>query len=305
MSPEEARYAARRQFGGLTQLQENLRERRGLPQLEIFWRDVRYAFRQLRGAPAFTFAAILTLAIGIGANTAVFAVVDAVVLRPLPYPEPNRLISVESWDTSHGAPHPETLSYPNFFDFRAGNQVFEHLVSYRDDEMSLALPTGAIHIDAEIVSWDLFDALHIAPELGRGFLPDEEKPGTHVAVLIHELWQMHFAADPGIVGRTVTISGKPFTIVGIAPVGFHFPADSLPSTKIWTTLAEDSVVSQGHPLTTQRGARVLRLIGRLKDGVTLLQARAGMDSVAAALAVQYRDENKTRASTYLPPELQR
>jgi predicted permease len=305
MSPEEARYAARRQFGGVTQLQENLRERRGLPQLEIFWRDVRYALRQLRGAPAFTFAAVLTLAIGIGANTAVFAVVDAVVLRPLPYPDPNRLISVESWETAHGAAHPETLSYPNFFDLRGGNRVFEHLVCYRDDEMSLALPTGAIHVDAEIVSWDLFDLLRVPPELGRGFLPDEEKPGTHVAVLSHELWQTHFAADPGIVGRTVTISGKPFTIVGIAPAGFHFPPDSLSSTKLWTTLAEDGVTSQGHPLATQRGARVLRALGRLKEGVTLEQARAGMDSVAAALALQYPEENRTRASTYLRPELER
>ena len=304
MSPEEARYAARRQFGGVAQLQENLRERRGLPQLEILWRDVRYAFRQLRGAPAFTFAAMLTLAIGIGANTAVFAVVDAVVLRPLPYPDPHRLISVESWETAHGAPHPETLSYPNFFDFRTGNRVFDHLVCYRDDEMSMALPSRAIHVDAEIVSWDLFDVLRVHPELGRGFLPDEEKPGAHVAVLGHELWQTHFAADPGIVGRSVSISGKPFTIVGVAPAGFHFPPDS-PSPQLWTTLAEDSTVSIGHPLTTQRGARVLRAIGRLKDGISLQQAKAGMDSVAAALAVQYPEENRTRASTYLRPELER
>lgn len=303
MSSEEARYAARRQFGGVTQLKENLRERRSLPHLEILWRDVRYAFRQLWNAPAFTVAAVLTLALGIGANTAVFAVVDAVVLRPLPYPQPDRLVSFESWETAHGAPHPETLSYPNFFDFRAANRVFEHLVCYRDDEFSIAGTSQAIHVDGEIVSWDLFDALRVSPELGRGFLPEEETPGVNVAVLGHELWQTQFGADRHIVGRSIPISGKPFTIVGIAPAGFRFPANN-PSVQLWTTLARDALVSQGHPLTEQRGARVLQVIGRPKDGVTLNAARAQLNSIASALAIQY-PENKTRSSTYIRPELER
>src|SRR5690349_1441744 len=125
MSAEEARYAARRQFGGVTQLRENLHEHRSLPQFEILSRDIRYAFRQLWNAPAFTVAAVLTLALGIGANTAVFAVVDAVVLRPLPYPEPERLVAFASLETGRGAPHPDALSYPNFLDFRSANRVFE------------------------------------------------------------------------------------------------------------------------------------------------------------------------------------
>jgi putative ABC transport system permease protein len=303
MSAEEARFAARRQFGGVTQLRENLHERSSLPQLEILSRDIRYALRQLWNAPAFTVAAVLTLALGIGANTAVFAVVDAVVLRPLPYPEPQRLVAFASWDTGHGAPRPDNLSYPNFFDFRSANRVFEHLVCYRDSEFSIAGTSQAIHVDGEIVSWDLFDALRVSPELGRGFLPEEEKAGTHVAVLGHELWETQFGADPSVVGRAVTINGNPFTIVGVAPAQFQFPPQNA-AVQLWTTLAEDAAHSEFDPLTTQRGARVLDGIGRLRQGVSIETARSHMNSIAAALARQYPEE-KTRASTLIIPELER
>lgn len=304
MSPEEARYAARRQFGGVAQIKEELHERRGLPHLEILWRDVCYALRQLRNAPAFTVAAALTLALGIGANTAVFAVVDAVVFRPLPYPEPHRLVAFASWVT-RGTPHPDSLSYPNFFDFRSGNRVFEHFVCYRDEEFSLSGRGEAIHVDGEIVSWDLFPLLRIQPELGRGFLPDEEKPGTHVAVLSHELWQNYFGGDRDVVGRPATINGKAFTIVAVAPPAFHFPVSN-PSVQLWTTLAEDSVAPEpGQPVTEQRGAGMLDVIARLKDGVTVEQSRAQMDSIAAELAAQYPGENKNHPATYIRPELER
>lgn len=303
MCEEEARCAARRQFGGVTQLKEDLHERRGLPQLEIVWRDVCYALRQLRNAPGFTAAAVLTLALGIGANTAVFAVVDAVVFRPLPYPEPDRLVSFASWVT-RGTPHADDLSYPNFFDFRSGNRVFEHLVCYRGEEFSISGHGEAIHVDGEIVSWDLFPLLRVQLELGRSFLPAEEKPGTHVAVLSHELWQNYFGGDRNVVGQGVTINGRTFTIVGVAPRDFRFPVDN-PSVQLWSTLAEDAAASEYHPLTEQRGARTLSVIARLKDGVTVEQARAQMDSIAAALAAQYPDENKNRASTYILPELER
>lgn len=296
MSAAEARYAARRQFGGVTQLRENLHERRGLPQFEILSRDIRYAFRQLWNAPAFTVAAVLTLALGIGANTAVFAVVDAVVLRPLPYPEPERLVAFASWENGHGAPHPDALSYPNFLDFRSANRVFEHLVCYRDSEFAITGASQPIHADGEIVSWDLFDVLRVSPELGRGFLPEEEKPGAHVAVLGHDLWQRQFGADPAIVGRSMTINGNSFTIVGIAPAKFQFPPDN-PAVQLWTTLADD-------PMLTERGARSLDVIGRLKGGVSIDAARAQMDSVATGIAMQYPEE-KNRASTFIIPELER
>jgi putative ABC transport system permease protein len=303
MTPEEARYAARRQFGGFTQLKEDLRERHGLPQIEILVRDVRYAFRQLWAAPSFTIAAVLTLAMGIGANTAVFAVVDAVVFRPLPFSEPDRLVSFQSRDT-RGTPHPSTLSYPNFFDCRTNNHVFQHLVSYRDSEFTLAGSAEPIHVDGEIVSWDLFPLLRVQPLLGRGFLPDEEKPGTHVVVLSHGLWQSHFGGDLTVIGRLVTINGRPFTVVGVAPATFRFPVDN-PAIQLWTTLAEDAIVSEFDPLTVQRGARLLNAIARLNNGVTINEARVQMDSVASSLAAEYPDDNKNIASTYVRPELDR
>src|SRR5205085_7125298 len=137
--------------------------------------DVRHAFRQVRRAKWFTFSAAVTLALGIGASTAVFAVLDTVVLRPLPYTEPDRLMAFRSMDRR--GPHPTNLSYPNFFDFRAQNRVFEHLVSYRDERFTLTDSLPAIQVPGEIVSFPL---LGVQPALGRGFLPEEEKPGIHV-----------------------------------------------------------------------------------------------------------------------------
>src|SRR5258708_6844216 len=303
MSTEDAHYAAQRQFGGITRMSEDLRDRRSLPHIEALFRDVRYAFRQLRKAPAFTIAAVATLALGIGANTAVFAVVDAVLLPPLPYPEPDRVVSFPTRDM-RGTPHPSPLSYPNFFDFRKQNEVFEHLVCYRDNQFSLAGTTAATHVDGEIVSWDLFSMLRVQPELGRGFLPEEEKPGTHVVVLSHDVWQRHLGGDNKIIGQTVTINGKLFTVVGIAPRDFHFPTES-PAVQLWTTLAEDATVSEFTPVTEQRGARILDVIGRLKQGVTIERARAQMDAIAADLAKAYPDENKNSATTYVQPEMDR
>jgi putative ABC transport system permease protein len=303
MSPEEAQYAARRQFGGITQMSEHLRDRGSLPLVESLFQDVRYAIRQLRQAPAFTIAAVVTLALGIGANTAVFAVVNAVLLRPLPYAEPDRIVAFRLRDT-RGTPHPSSLSYPTFFDFRKHTQVFEHLVCYRDNQFSLAGPTAATHVDGEIVSWDLFSMLRVQPELGRGFLPEEEKPGTHVAVLSHDLWQRKLGGNKNIVGQHVTINGKLFTIVGIAPRDFHFPTES-PAVQLWTTLAEDASVSEFTPVTEQRGARILDVVGRLKAGVTIEKARAQMDAIAADLAKAYPNENKNSASTYVLPEMDR
>jgi predicted permease len=300
MEPSEAFYAARRQFGGVTQVKEELRERSALPQLDVLLQDVRHAFRQLRKAKLFTASAALTLALGIGASTAVFAVLDTVVLRPLPFPESDRLMAFRSIDR-RGTPHPSTLSYPNFFDFRAQNRVFEHLASYRDSRFSLTDSLPAIQVPGEIVSWDLFSALGVQPELGRGFLPEEEKPGTHAAVLSHALWKSRFGGDPRILEKRIRINGRLFTIVGVAPPGFRFPVD-MPGVQLWVTLSEDATVSEFTPLTEQRGARVLEVIGRLKPGVTPDQARSQMDLIADALVRLAPDENKNVPTTLVQPE---
>src|SRR5262245_59253663 len=302
MTRQEAIYAARRRFGNLTLLEERSYDVWRWTWIEELVSDARYAIRQLRGAPAFTLASVLTLALGIGANTAVFSVVNAVILRPLPFPDPDRLVSLQSRST-RGAPHPEDLSYPNFFDFRASNHVFEHLVSYRDEELGLSGAGEPINLRAQIVSWDLFPALRVQTALGRGFLPEEEQAGRRVVVLSHQLWTDRFGADPSIVGKSVALNRQPYTVVGVAPRGFNFPLGAR-RVQIWTTLSHDASSDTVTPITAQRGARLLDAIGRLNTGVSIDRARVEMDSIAAALAYRYPDQVKSVAGTYIRPELE-
>jgi predicted permease len=303
LEPAEAHYAALRQFGGVTQMKEELRERRALPPWDVLAQDVRHALRGLWNAKGFTASAAMTLALGIGASTAVFAVLDTVVLRPLPFADADRLMSFRNLDR-RGSPHPTNLSYPNFFDYRAQNRVFEHLVCYRDSRFTLTDSLPPIQEPGEIVSWDLFPLLGVQPELGRGFLPEEEKAGAHVVVLSHQLWQSRFGADRGIVGRQIRINGKAFTVAGVAPRGFQFPEDA-PPMQLWTTLAEDAAETEATPLTEQRGARVTDSIGRLRRGVTPAQAQTQMDQIGASLALLDPDNNKNVAKTLVMPELER
>src|SRR2546427_443346 len=195
-----------------------------------------------------------------------FAVLDAFVLRRWRFGEPDRLMASRSM-ARRGTPHPTQLSYPDFFDFRKHNRVFEHLVCYRDSGFTLADSLPAIQVPGEIVSWDLFPMLGVQPELGRGFLPEEENPGTHVVALSHGLWKNRFGGDKGILGRAIRINGMLFTVIGVAPAGFQFPADA-PAAELWVTLSEDAAASD------QRGARMLDAIGRLKPGVSAEQAQA-------------------------------
>jgi putative ABC transport system permease protein len=271
-------------------------ERRALPRIDVLVKDIRHACRRLRKSRRFTVSAALTLALGIGATTAVFAVLDTVVLRPLPYAEPDRLMAFRSFDRRSA--QPAALSYPTFFDFRAENRVFDRLVSYRDTAFTLTDSQPAIQAVGAIVSWDLFPLLGIQPERGRGFRPEEERPGTHVAVLSHALWTNRFGGDERILGKAIPINGAPFTVVGVAPAGFQFPLD-VPAVQLWVTVSEDARSRD------QRGGRLLDAIGRLKPGVSAEQARTQMDVVAGALARQYPDSNANLATTWIQPELER
>jgi putative ABC transport system permease protein len=194
--------------------------------------DFRYALRQLRKNPGFTTVAVITLALGIGANTAVFSVIDAVMLRPLPYSQPDRLIEAESVN-SHN-PQLINISYPDFFDWRSQNHTLEHLVSYHDNLFTLTGLERPVQLDAEIVSWDLLPTLGVHPELGRGFTADEEKVGTRVALISHSLWTSQFASDPAIVGRGVRLSGDLYTVIGVMPPSFRFPVNKARNS-VWTT----------------------------------------------------------------------
>ena len=301
MPRQEAYYAARKQFGGITQLRQDLRERRALPPIDVLVQDVLHAFRQLRKAKGFTAAAALTLALGIGASTAVFAVVDAVILRPLPFAHPDRLVSVRSVDRR--GPHPTNLSYPTFFDFRAQNRVFEHLVAYRDSRFTLSDSLPAIQVIGEIVSWEMFPLLGAQPQIGRGFLPDEEQPGHYTVMLSDSLWKSRFGGNPSIIGKSIRIDGHASIVAGVAQPGFRFPVDT-PDVQLWTTLAEDSTRTEYDPLSEQRGARVLDCIARLKPGISATQAQAQMDVIATGLARQYPDDAGNVPTTLVVPELE-
>ncbi len=302
LSREDAIARARREFGNLTLMTEQGRDVWRWPSVEDFLSDVRFAVRQLCKSPAFAVASILTLALGIGTNTAVFSVVNAVILRPLAYPESEQLISVKSLDL-RGVPQPSDLSYPTFFDFRRENKVFEHMVSYRDEEFSLTGIGEPLHLRGEIVSWDLFPMLGVPPSIGRGFLPAEEESGQRVVVISHRLWRERFGGDAAVVGRSVTIDSQPHTIVGVAPPGFSFPIAPEP-VDMWTTLSRDADSDTFTPVTKQRGARMLSVMARLKNGVTIERAQAQMDVIASSLAKQYPDTNKNFPRTYLRPEIE-
>ncbi len=264
--------------------------------------DLRFAIRQLRKNPGFALTTTLTLALGIGATTAIFSLINAVLLRPLPFPQPDRLMSVGMVHTSIRATGiPDSLSYPDFFDWRARNHTFESLASYHGDNHTLTGNGTPRQIESQTVSSGFFHVLGINPLLGRTFVADDEKPGTHVAVLSHETWQSVFGGDPSIVGRNITLDRNTYTVVGVMPKGFEFPIQT-PAPQLWTSLADDA--TDKDPITAQRGAHMVDLVGRLKPGMSMAQANADLSVIAKSLAVQYPESNKQFAGAIVIPQLE-
>ena len=298
---EEAIRQARREFGNVTLVEEQARDVWKWRWIEDFLSDVRFALRQLRKSPTFAATGALTLALGIGANAAVFSVVNAVMLRPLPFPESNQLISV--WPRSNTGPAgPYDISYPNFFDFRSENRVFEHLVSYRSTPISLTGSGEPVQLRGEIVSWELFPLLNVQPVLGRGFQPEDEDPGARTAIVSHTLWKTRLGGNSQIVGHTVDLDREPYTVIGVAPPGFNFPVGG-EQVQVWTTLAIDARSATMQPVTRQRGARMLSVMSRLRAGVSIQQAQAQMDRIAASLAERYPDDNLRYPGVFLQSAL--
>ncbi|HET6176803.1 MAG TPA: ABC transporter permease [Candidatus Sulfotelmatobacter sp.] len=250
--------------------------------------DLRYALRQLRKTPGFTAVGVITLALGIGANTAVFSVVNAVMLRPLPYYQPERIIEAQSVNTHN--PQPSAICYPDFFDWRARNHTLDHLVSYHDNSFTLTGLERPVQVDAEVVSWDLIPALGVQPELGRGFVADEEKPGTRVILISHSLWMSQFGGDKSIVGRAVKLSGELYTVIGVMPRSFRFPV-AKPLNSVWTTLAVDNDPADAEPNTSNRGSHFLNAFGRMKAGVSVAQVDQDLRAIAGNLAKEYPNTN--------------
>jgi putative ABC transport system permease protein len=300
---DEAERTARRELGNVVAITERARDVWRWTLLEEAWANVRYAFRQLQRTPSFAIAAILTLALGIGANTAVFSVINAVLLRPLPFADPERLVAVRSIDSRDGG-FLSTLAYPTFFDLRRDNGVFEQMVSYRDTTFTLSGRGQPVQVKGRVVSWDLFPLLGVQPALGRGFLPSEEEHGRRVVVVSHALWMTYFGADPQVVGSPVTIDGEPYVLAGVAPAGFNFPIQHA-AADVWTTLARDAASRTDQPLTEQRGSRVVNVTARLKPGVSIAVARARLDALSSALAKAYPGPNGSVARSHVEPELDR
>ena len=299
---EEAVRQAHRAFGNPLLIEERGRDVWRWHLVEDAWADLRYAVRQWRRAPAFAVAALATLALGIGANTTVFSVVDALVLRPLPFPDADRLVSVQSIDRRTGTPG--GLSYPNFFDIRRQTRGLSHIASYRGTDVTLTGKDLPVHLRGQIVSWEFFQTLGVSPVRGRAFVPDDERPGANVVVLSHETWTRHFGGNPAVVGQAIAVDGEPHVVAGVAPAGFSFPIEP-GATEIWTTLARDAGSDTRTPVTEQRGARMLSTIARLAPGVSVEQARAEMDAIAASLLKQHPDENANVPTADVRPEVER
>jgi predicted permease len=260
----------------------------------------RFSFRQLRKSPSFAIAAIVTLALGIGATTAIFSLVNAVLLKPLPYPRADRLMSIKQEDHSSGAAIPTSLSYPDYFDWRARNRTFSGLASYSGANMTLTGVGEAQRVGAYQVSSNLFQVLGVAPMLGREFRWDEERAGNRAVMLSYPLWQLRFGGEKNVVGRQVMLDGQPYTVTGVMPPKFRFPAGT--AVEAWTSIAP--AAEGAMPETAQRGANELDVIGRLKPGVSMEQAKADLSSVARGLAQQYADSNKWYTTASVVPQLE-
>ncbi|HEY0431694.1 MAG TPA: ABC transporter permease, partial [Pyrinomonadaceae bacterium] len=254
--------------------------------------DIRFGLRMLLKSPSVSIVATIALALGIGANTAIFSVVNAVLLRPLPFPDSNSLVALFETDLQRGLQR-GTHSYPNFFDLRSQNTVLERAACYHTGDFIMTSRGEPARLQGAVVTSDVFPLLGVAPVLGRTFLPDEDKPSEtgRVAVLSQSLFQKRFSADPSILNQAITLNGLTYTVVGVMPAGFEFPIQNDP-VELWTTIAGDA--SGKTPVTNQRGAHFLQVVGRLKPGVTLEQAQAEFTTIAARLEQQYPDTNTHR-----------
>ncbi|HKP73788.1 MAG TPA: ABC transporter permease, partial [Pyrinomonadaceae bacterium] len=262
--------------------------------LGTLFQDIRYGLRMLLRSPGFTFVAALALALGIGANSAIFSVVNAVLLRPLPYQDADRLVVV--WETNPNLNAQLRLrneaSPPNFKDWAAQNTVFENLAGFRWSDFNLTGNDSPEQVIGNPVTTNMFDTLKVQPLLGRTFLPEEGKAGANrVVVLSYKLWQRRFGGSADILNRQVTLNSQSYTVVGVMPQEFTFP---IAASELWTPLSFDEEGME------RRGAHFIYTRARLKPGVTLQQAQAEMDTIAARLRQQYPDTNTDRGIRLVP-----
>jgi len=268
--------------------------------------NLSYALRVLAKQPLFTSIVILTFALGIGANTAVFSVLNAVLLRPLPFKEPQNLVALGEFDMREKADpgtEIESISYLDYVDWRDQTKVFERVAVYTNQSVStLTDGNQATHVQGESVSADLFPLLGVQPMLGRMFLPKEDEPGNHVVILSNELWQRQFGGDRGIIGRNVTLDGKQFQVIGVMPPRFTYPLRFTNPPELWVSMSILRATDDGSlPMTEQRDNDFFQCIARLKPSVSIQQAQANIDTITASWHQQYPQKINTGAKVV--PEL--
>ena len=299
MNLEDAQHAARREFGGVEQTKEIYRERSGLPFLETLLQDIRFGTRMLAKNPGFAIVAVLTLALGIGANTAIFSVVKAVLLRGLPFKDPAHLVRVNE-SVAKGGRSP--VAYPNYLDWRAQNSVFEDMAAYGDCELIVSGKDKSDRVDCEQVSDSYFPLLGVSAALGRTFTPEENAVQMKhaVALIGYGLWQRRFGADPQILGKPIRLNNYEFTIIGVLPKGFLGYSDS---AEVWIPMmmrdAAWPQVAQYDYLHT-RDIHFHKVLARLKPGASMAMAQTQMETIAARLAKAYPKENRERGVLVTP-----
>jgi hypothetical protein len=269
LAADEARFAARRELGNLTLVEEDTRAAWGWTWLEEITQDLRYGLRLLRKSPGFTAVALLTLALGIGANTAIFSVVNAVLLKSLPFKDPEQLVMVWNRGAAAAGGDRTPLAVADLLDWRAQNRSFADIAAFQLDSFNYAGGDLPEQLQAANVTANFFSVLGVQAQLGRTFLPKEDRPGAqHVVLLSDGFWRRRFAGDTQVLGRTLDLGGEAYTVIGILPARLDFPAKEV---SLWTTL-------QLKP-PTRRGPYFLTGVARLKKDVSLQRARVEMSTL--------------------------
>jgi predicted permease len=287
MTPDAARREALLRLGGLDQVKEQYRDRRGIPPLEHLLQDVRIGARMLRRNPTFTGIAVLTLGLGIGANAAIFSLVNAVLLRPLPFPDPDRLVLIWATNTKNGDTQ-DVASYPDVEVWRAEGQSFDGVAAFTSRGATLSGGDQAELVPAVQVMPGFFETLRVRPALGRTFRAEEEDPGARTVVLSDAAWRRRFNGRSDVLGQTLRINEETYTVIGVMPPDFRFSPQE--PEQVYTTIARDPSRNHGF----------LRTIGRLKPGVSRAAAQAEMNGIMRRLAEQYPKSNQYVGANVMP-----
>ncbi len=280
MTPREARRQALIRLGGVESTKEAYRDQRGLPWVETFWQDVRYGARMLRKNPRFTSVVVLTIAIAIGANTIIFSLIDAVLLKSLPVKHPEQLVTVSVVAPSQPGPAYSSFSYPVFRQMRDRDTVFSGIFARSVRQTSLSGSGQTERVQTELVSGNFYSVLGVNPHLGRLFTEaDDQTPGSHpVAILSYSFWQRRFGADPGIVGKTIHLNGYPFTVIGVSEKSFYsVEVGNAPDIRIPLMMADQLRQTPAMPIFGRRDSEWLALTARLKPGISIGEAQAEID----------------------------